>query len=445
MAHLKITYRDPRTLEPSVGNARTHTTKQVAQIAQSIRSFGFNNPILLDSAGQIIAGHGRVLAAIRLGMDVVPTVQLDHLTPAQKRAYVIADNKLAELAGWDEELLTVELKGLLELDLEFDITDIGFELPEIDLLLETDRQESGEDRDDDLAGIDDVPAIARAGDLWKLGRHLVFCGDALDDASYRVLLGAEKAEMVFTDPPYNVPIDGHVSGLGRVRHSEFLMAAGEMSPSQFTNFLRTSMMHSANVSTDGAIHFICMDWRHVGELLAAGSQVYSEIKNLCVWVKSNGGMGSLYRSQHELVGVFKVGRGKHINNVELGKHGRCRTNVWNYPGMNSFQNGRDAALAMHPTVKPTALVRDAIYDCSTRDGIILDQFGGAGTTLIAAEQAGRRARLIELDPRYVDVTLHRFFIATGVRPVNLWTGHELRSATHTDGTTHNQQRASHGR
>ncbi len=445
MAHLTIAYRDPRTLTPSVGNARTHTTKQIAQICQSIRSFGFNSPILLDSTGQIIAGHGRVLAAIRLGIDAVPTVQLDHLSAAEKRAYIIADNRLAELAGWDEELLAVELHGLLELELEFDITDIGFELPEIDLLLEADRQEGGEGRDDDLAGLADLPTTARAGDLWKLGRHLVFCGDALDELSYRVLLGSEKAEMVFTDPPYNVPIDGHVSGLGRARHTEFLMASGEMSTPKFTNFLRVSMMHSADASTDGAIHFVCMDWRHVGELLTASAEVYAEIKNLCVWVKSNGGMGSLYRSQHELVGVFKVGRGKHVNNVELGRHGRSRTNVWNYAGMNSFQKGRDAALAMHPTVKPTALVRDAIYDCSKRDGIILDQFGGAGTTLMAADQAGRRARLIELDPHYVDVTLHRFFNATGIAPVNLWTGQELDAAPDGASIAHQSQRASNGR
>jgi len=444
MTGLSIVYCDPRTLTPSAVNSRTHTPKQIAQIAQSIRSFGFNNPVLLDSAGQIVAGHGRVLAAISLGIAAVPTVRLDHLSPSQKRAYVIADNRLAELAGWDEGLLAIELKGLLELNLEFDIADIGFDLPEIDVLLEAERQPKDGDPADDLAGLDGLPAIARAGELWQLGRHLVFCGDALDELSYRVLLGTEKAEMVFTDPPYNVRIDGHVSGLGRVRHQEFVMASGEMSAPEFTDFLKTTMKHSADASTDGAIHFVCMDWRHVGELLAASAAVYSEIKNLCVWVKSNGGMGSLYRSQHELVGVFKVGRGKHVNNVELGRHGRSRTNVWNYPGLNSFQEGRATALAMHPTVKPTALVRDAIYDCSTRDAIILDQFGGAGTTLMAAEQAGRRARLIELDPRYVDVTLHRFFNATGILPLNLWTGNELIPASDY-GMGHHSHGATRGR
>jgi 16S rRNA G966 N2-methylase RsmD len=427
MNELEIKYIDPKVLTAAPANARTHSSKQIQQIAQSIRSFGFNNPVLLDTSGQIIAGHGRVAAAIDLGLEAVPTVRLDHLSPAQRRAYLIADNRLAELAGWDEEILAIELQGLLELDLDFDITDIGFELPEIDLMIEAQRADNRQDEEDDLAGLEDLPSISRPGDLWKLGDHLLFCGDALDWLSYQALLDGKKAEMVFTDPPYNVPIEGHVSGLGQVRHSEFLMASGEMSAPQFTEFLHTSMKLAAAASADGAIHFICMDWRHLRELLAAGAATYSELKNLCVWVKSNGGMGSLYRSQHELVGVFKVGRGKHINNVELGRHGRSRTNVWNYPGMNSFQKGRDAALAMHPTVKPTALVRDAIYDCSSRGGIVLDPFGGAGTTLLAAEQAGRRARLIELDPRYVDVALHRYLRTTGVTPVNLWTGAQLPS------------------
>lgn len=267
-----------------------------------------------------------------------------------------------------------------------------------------------------------LPAVARPGDIWLLGEHRLFCGDALEPASYHALLGSERAQMVFTDPPYNVPIQGHVSELGKARHSEFAMASGEMSAPEFTAFLTRSLQLAASVSIDGAIHFVCMDWRHIGELLASARSCYTETKNLCVWVKTNGGMGSLYRSQHELVGVFKVGTAKHINNVELGRFGRTRTNVWTYSGMSSFQQGRDETLAMHPTVKPTHLVADAIYDCSARRGIILDSFGGSGTTALAAERTGRRARLIELGPQFVDITLFRFAREFGITPIHASTG-----------------------
>ncbi|WP_308515821.1 DNA methyltransferase [Sphingomonas flavescens] len=425
--NLSITYRDPKSLTPSASNSRTHSAKQVGQLAKSIKTFGFNNPILLDSRGEIVAGHGRVLAAIQLGLDTVPTVGLHHLSPEEKRAYLLADNKLAELAGWDQQLLAVEFSDLLSLDLDFDLTDTGFEMPEMEVLIERARHDD-DSQSEDSSILSNAPAVTRPGDLWALGNHRVFCGDALDPMSYRVLLGSEKCQMVFTDPPYNVPVRGHVLGLGSQRHPDFLMASGEMSRGEFTSFLNTAMRNSADVSVDGAIHFMCIDWRHVGELLNASAGVYSEFKNLCVWVKSNCGMGSLYRSQHELVGVFKFGEAKHVNNVELGRHGRCRTNVWNYAGMNGFQKDRDAKLAMHPTVKPTELVRDAIYDCSSRNGIVLDQFGGSGTTLLAAEQAGRRARLIELEPRYVDVTLRRYFKATGDPPTNVWTGQSVETA-----------------
>jgi DNA modification methylase len=238
-------------------------------------------------------------------------------------------------------------------------------------------------------------------------------------------MDGEPAELVFTDPPYNVPIAGHVSGLGRQAHGDFAMASGEMSEAEFTGFLTTSLGAMAAQTKDGAIHFICMDWRHLPELLAAGKAVYHEQKNLCVWVKSNGGMGSLFRSQHELIAVFKKGAAPHINNVDLGRHGRNRTNVWTYPGMNSFGAERDGALAMHPTVKPVALVQDAILDCSNRGGIVLDGFGGSGTTLIAAERTGRRARLLEIDPAYVDVTLRRFRDHIGTEPVHASSGQTL--------------------
>ena len=228
--------------------------------------------------------------------------------------------------------------------------------------------------------------------------------------------------MVFTDPPYNVPIDGHVSGLGSVKHREFAMASGEMSETEFTKFLTDVLGNLAKFSADGAIHYVCMDWAHLRELLNAGHAVYDELKNICVWAKTNGGMGSLYRSQHEMVAVFKSGTAPHINNVELGRHGRYRTNVWTYAGMNTFGAERDEALAMHPTVKPVALVEDAVLDCSDRNGVVVDAFLGSGTTLIAAESAGRRCFGLELDPEYVDLIIRRWQKMTGESAVHAESG-----------------------
>lgn len=245
------------------------------------------------------------------------------------------------------------------------------------------------------------------GDIWEIGLHRLICGDALDPEAYTQLLAGESAQMAFTDPPYNVPINGHVSGLGKIRHREFAMASGEMDEATFTGFLSSVFTNMANSSRKGAIQYICMDWRHIIEMMTAGTKAYSNFLNLCVWAKTNGGMGSLYRSQHELVFVFKAGDSPHINNVELGRHGRNRTNVWNYPGINSFGKDRDSDLALHPTVKPVALVMDAILDCSKRKGIILDPFAGSGTTLVAAEKTGRLGFGIELDPRYCDVIVRR--------------------------------------
>jgi DNA modification methylase len=392
-------------LQPYARNARTHSPKQVAQIAASIREFGFNSPILIDRDGEIIAGHGRVEAAKLLGLETVPCVRLEHLSDAQKRAYILADNKLAEKAGWDREILAIELQHLTSLDLDFDVTVTGFEMAEIDLLLGSPASEG--DSVDRVPPIECGPAVTQFGDIWQIGRHRLICGDATNAATYARLLDGEKAQMIFTDPPYNVKIDGNVCGLGSVTHREFAMASGEMTEPEFTHFLGTVFANLAEHAVDGALHFVCMDWRHMTEVLAAGQPVYSELKNLCVWAKTNGGMGSLYRSQHELVFVYKSGRASHINNVELGRHGRYRTNVWTYAGINSFGAHRDAELAMHPTVKPVALVADAILDCSKRKGLILDAFAGSGTTLVAAERTGRRGYGVELDPRYCDLIVRR--------------------------------------
>jgi DNA modification methylase len=404
------------SLQPHPGNARTHSKRQIRQIADSIRRFGFTNPVLIGQNGEIIAGHGRVEAAKLLGLDCVPTVRLAHLNAAQRRAYVLADNKLALNAGWDRELLAIELQGLIDIDFDVELT--GFSPTEIDLVLDDAREGSPngptEAEDQVPFPIDDqTSAVTRAGDVWCLGRHRLICGDARDQVVFNLLMGDERADLLFTDPPYNVPIDGHVTGLGRIRHREFAMGVGEMSVEAFTSFLQQTLGSAAARARNGAIAFVCMDWRHMGELLEAGQAVFSELKNLCVWNKTNGGMGTFYRSKHELVFVFKVGTASHTNTFGLGDSGRYRTNVWDYAGVNTLRAGRSEDLAMHPTVKPVALVAEAIKDCSRRGEIVLDPFGGSGTTLIAADKTGRLARLIEFDPAYCDTILRRFARVTG--------------------------------
>ena len=408
-----IEHRAVRELQPYARNARTHSKKQVQQIAASIERFGFTNPVLIADDGGIIAGHGRVAAARLLGRETVPCLRLSHLSDAERRAYVLADNKLALNAGWDQEILAIELHALAEL--EFDTTLTGFSLAEIDLVLdeaaEADHQRA--DRPEDALVAPTSVATSRRGDLWQLGRHRLLCGDAREPRDYLTLLGDERADLVFTDPPYNVKVDQNVCGLGRVRHREFAMASGEMSEAQFTEFLRSSLGALASFSKDGAIAFVCQDWRHMGELMEAGLSAFAELKNLVVWNKTNGGMGSFYRSKHELIFVFKVGTAAHTNSFGLGETGRYRTNVWDYPGISSIGANRGEDLAMHPTVKPVALVADAIRDCSRRGEIVLDGFGGSGTTLIAAHKTGRAARLIEYDPLYCDTIVRRFERLTG--------------------------------
>lgn len=408
-----VTYRSPADLKPRKNNPRTHSKKQIEQICASIKQFGFVNPVLVDGSDGIIAGHGRVEAAASIGMIEVPVIRVDHLTPTQIRAYVIADNKLAENAGWNRDLLALELEEL-SIDMNFDVTLTGFEIGEVDLLIQDSHSQKPDEADEVPEVNRAAPAISRPGDLWCIGNHRVLCGNSLNRSDYAKLLGSTKAQMVFTDPPFNVPIAGHVSGLGKVRHREFAMASGEMTHEDFTNFLRTALACLAEFSIDGSIHYICMDWRHLRELSDAGLTEYSELKNVCVWSKTNAGMGSLYRSQHELIFVFKSGRASHINNVELGRFGRNRTNVWNYAGQTSFGRDRSVELAMHPTVKPVALVADAILDCSKRGGAVLDGFAGSGSTLIAAERTGRLGFGIEIDPHYVDTIIRRFEASYGI-------------------------------
>ena len=389
-------------------NARQHDAKQISRLARSIKAFGFLSPVVIDEDGTLLCGHARVEAARQLGMRAIPAVRACHLSEADKRAFIIADNRLAELASWDKKGLARELHFLSELDIDYDFSAMGFDTAEIDVLLSI---EEADDRADMLPKRTDVSPISKRGDVWVLGDHLLCCGNALESAPYVALLGPDRAQMVFADPPYNVPIDGHAGGLGAIKHPEFAMASGEMTDEQFTDFLAASFQKIATFAEDGAICFACMDWRHTEHLLKASRGL--TLKNICVWVKNNAGMGSLYRSQHELIFVLKNGAANHINNVELGKHGRSRTNVWEYPGLSSFGRDREEQLNSHPTVKPVALVADAIKDCSRRGDLILDPFGGSGTTIIAAEKTKRRAALIELDPAYVDLAVRRWEAFSG--------------------------------
>lgn len=391
-------------LSPFPQNPRAHPKKQLKQLGRSLEEYGFNRPILVDRHLVIISGHGLYDAAREVGLEKVPVTVLGHLTPAQVKGYRIADNKLAESSQWHEELLRLNLE-MLRLDGE-DLTLTGFDAAELDIILDADAGESNNPADD-LPAPEGGPQVSRVGDLWFMGEHRLLCGDARKPEVYASLLDGELARMIFADPPYNVPIKGHVSGLGAVQHREFPMACGEMSDEQFVGFLREVFLQQIAHSVDGAIHFQCIDWRHMPQMLAAG-QVYSELKNVCIWVKDNGGMGSFYRSRHEMVFVFKAGTAPHLNNFGLGDKGRYRTNVWEYRGANSRGAARFQELELHPTVKPTVMVADAIKDVSTRGDIVLDTFGGSGTTLIAAHKTGRRARVIELDPVYVDRSIRRW-------------------------------------
>lgn len=423
---LSVEYRPLASLRFDQQNPRLHSKRQIRQIARSIETFGFNVPVLIDSQGQLIAGHGRALAAQLLGITQVPAIMLEHLTETQIRAFMIADNRLTENSEWDDRLLADQLKALSVLDLDFSVEVTGFEMGQIDMMIEnlTPASRGKDDPADAIPETGTKPQVTQPGDLWVMDRHWVYCGDSRNGSAYTQLMKDRCANMVFTDPPYNDPIDGYVTGFGKIHHAEFQVASGEMNESQFIEFLKSALEHLASNTVDGALHFICMDWRHCQELLAAARSAYTEFKNLCVWVKDNAGQGSLYRSQHELVFVFKSGKGPHRNNIQLGQYGRYRTNVWQYRRANSLAgNSEEGNLsALHPTIRPVGLVADAILDATARGDIVLDPFLGSGTTVIASERTGRVCYGIELDPRYVDVIVRRWQAFTGQTAIKETTG-----------------------
>ncbi|MFZ1011541.1 MAG: DNA methyltransferase [Candidatus Sulfotelmatobacter sp.] len=415
---LSIAYVPTAKLKLNPKNPRLHSEKQIQQIARSVEIFGFNIPVAVDSDNTVVAGHGRVLAARLLGIAELPTISLNHLTETQLKAFMVADNRLAENSVWDDRLLAEQLKFLSEVELDFSLDVTGFEVGEIDVIIEgmEPAVEGENDPADALPESEYAIRVSQPGDLWLLGRHRIYCGNSLNGSSYSALMDGRRADMVFTDPPYNVKIAGHATGLGVIQHKNFKMASGEMSESEFTDFLAQTFTLLASHSIDGSLHYVFMDWRHMREILTAGKQVYTELKNLCIWSKGCGGMGSLYRSAHELVFIFKNGKDSHRNNVQLGQFGRYRTNVWNYPGANSFSRTTEEGnlLELHPTVKPVVLVADALMDCTARGDAVLDSFIGSGTTLIAAERTGRVCYGIELDPKYVDTAVRRWQAFTGL-------------------------------
>lgn len=381
----------------------------VDKMVACIREFGFRIPIVAKSDGMVVDGHLRLKAARKLGLEEVPVVVADDLSEAQIKAFRLIANQSANWAEWDEELLKLELEELK--DLHFDLTLTGFDLDEIESKLKEDEESEAPNNDEFEQ--EDLPVISKYGDLWILGEHRLLCGDSTKTEDVQKLMDGKLADFVFTDPPYNVKVD-HVANYGKIHHDEFAMASGEMSEQEFINFLSVVFKNLIAASRDGSLHYICMDWKHIYEIITAGLENYSAFKQLCVWNKGSGGMGAFYRSQHELIFVFKNG------DEQKPFHGN-RTNIWNYPGMNNFAaEDRDELVALHPTVKSLSLVKDAILDASNEGDLILDLFGGSGTTLIASEDTGRKCCMMEYEPKYVDTIIRR------------WQEHTTQQAIHAE-------------
>ncbi len=371
-----LVHANIRELQPHPQNARKHPIKQLKRLAKNIEQFGFIIPIVIAESGQIICGHARVEAAKRLKMTEIPAIRMTNLTEPQIRAFMLADNRLAELAQWAESLLAENLKFLSDYNLNFEWETIGFDYGEIEYRI-VQFENAGEEADkaDEMPQASEIDPICRKGDAWHLGDHRLLCADAMVLATYETLLENQQAAMIFSDPPYNLAAR-EIGQVCKSRHGDFAMAAGEMTSEEFTTFLDTVMKRLCRFSVPGSIHFLFMDWRHASEILTAGLKRYDAFKNLCVWIKDRPGMGSFYRSQHELVFVFKNGNVSHQNNFELGQFGRSRSNVWHYPSVRSMSRKDgdpdcDEALNLHPTVKPVKLIEDAILDCSRRGEVVL--------------------------------------------------------------------------
>lgn len=398
-------------LHPHPANVHKHSKKQIAQIVDSIAKFGFTVPIITEEKGYVLAGHGRLLAARAIGLCRVPVIIVSGLSDAEQRAYLLADNKLTENAGWDRTGLAKELQqlGPLLSETGLDIGLTGFGATEIDALMGN-LVGTEQDSHDDSPDIQ-TEQVTRTGDLWILDGHRIGCGSAKNNADLQILMGGERAAMVFADPLVNTRIKT-VQGCKTIGDQECVQGSGELQPKEFACFLVQALSLTVRYSVTGAIHYVCIDWCHLQESLLAGNKVYGALLDLVVWVTTTAGQGSLYRSQHELILVFKNGETSHVNKVDLGRQRRNRSNVWNYAGVSELRADCLEDLPIRRTAKPIALVADAMRDCSQRGGIVLDPFMGSGTTILAAERVGRRGYGLEIDPRCVDAAVRRWQLFT---------------------------------
>ena len=421
LTELELIYLPPGEIQPYPDNARVHPEEQLKMIEASIAAFDFNNPVLVTPEHVLIAGHGRLEAAKKLGLERVPALVLAHLSEAQQRAYRVADNAIMLKGEWSLELLAQELEFVSAVDFDIPVEALGFEMGEIAFLIDDAKSAAsrgGNDEEEVVEPDRSLASVSRLGDIWQIGPHGVICGDARDRATYARLLGDRRADVVISDMPWNVPYKGHIGGLGKVQHEEFVMASGEMTREEFRGFTKDVLVLQSDFSRPGALSLQFIDWRSVADMIEVGEEVYDALINLCVWVKPNGGMGSLWRSRHELICVFRTKGARHQNNVQLGKHGRNRTNVWEYAGASSFGAERMKNLAAHATCKPVAMIAEAIKDCTNRGDLVLDAFLGSGTTVMAAHESGRVGAGIELDPHYVDVAVQRIAEVVGTEPVH---------------------------
>lgn len=425
---IAIEYVAVGSLKPDPRPQRKHSQRQLASLIGAIERFDVVRPILVTDDNVVLDGNAVLEAAKRLGHDTIPVIRIDGYTPNELRALQMSLNRIGEHAQWDEAVLRADFIALLaDPDIEFSLDFTGFDQVFVDRVTLADDVGTPQD---DVPEPDGGAPVTRLGDVWICGHHRIVCGDSRDGAVYVLLLAGGRVRLILTDPPYNVRISGNVSGLGKVQHGEFAMASGEMTRAEFIEFQRQVFDHCKQHGVDGALLYAFIDGRHVADQIAAGEAVFGELKQLVVWAKDNAGMGTFYRSQHELLTIWKLGDAPNVNTFGLGSNGRYRSNVWNYPGCASLGAGRAEALSFHPTVKPLPMIVDAILDVTHQGEIVLDPFGGSGTTLIAAERTGRIARLIEIDPKYVDVTLRRFIAETGEEPTLAETGEafsEVRS------------------
>lgn len=398
-------------------SARRHSAAQISNIMAGIKAFGIVNPPIVDADGNLIAGEARLEAARRLGYQEILFLRVGHLTPAEAQAYRIADNKLAEGATWDPDVLREEVADLLRLEIEPQA--VGLDAAELDAVLKPPVLETAGD------GIPAPPASSHLaeGDLFSFGRHRLLCGDALNEAHCQHLMVDERADMAINDFPYNVSIRKHVSTRkGPRAHREFAQASGEMTAEAYQPFLTSALQMTSAFCRPGAIIEGFMDWRSIHHLILAAAAAGLDYINLVVWKKHSAGMGSLFRSQHELIAILKKPGAAHTNHVQLGRNGRYRTNVWEYEGRAGFSQDRAEDLDRHPTPKSVPMYADAMLDVTKRGDTVLDLFAGAGTTAIACERVGRCARLMEIDPIYCEASLVRYRDAFGEEPIHVETG-----------------------